>query len=154
MDIATGTRVRDSGPVIGDAGMFLIEVGGPTSDEEFGVGFAEQIGPALAERRITTVLARDDDLRYAIYGFHSSDPTATIGDALGSAGWHVLSARFFKGISALGLPRPPTVNCQMPHNLHQLQPGQQYKTCVGADQHQIAAWHNVDNCPVCGQALE
>src|SRR5262245_37891044 len=104
---------RDDGPTIGEAGMFLIEVDGPTSDEEFGVGFAEQSSGLLVEHQITTVLARDDDLRYAIYGFHMSDPTGIIGDAIEAAGWLVRGARFFKGTNPIGIPPLRTYNCQM-----------------------------------------
>lgn len=154
MDTAAGTMEREPGPVIGESGMFVVEIDGPTSDAEFGRVFADRIRPVLVDRHITTVLARDDEHNRAIYGFHHFDPIGIIVDAVRSADWTVRSARFFKGIDPVWLPPLPVFDCQMPHNSHQLQPGDRYRTCVGADRHPIAEWHNVDNCPVCGKVLQ
>lgn len=149
----TGTEPvqLDPGPDLGESGMFLIAIDGPQSDEEFGTGFA-QIQPELATDHITTVLA-NDGTRYAIYGFHTFDPTRFITRLIESVdGWGMHSSAFLKTIDPTGIRIPrPVFDCQMPYNEHGLKPGDGYLKCESG--HKIADTHKVRRCPVCGKGF-
>lgn len=152
MDPGVGVLEHEPGPVISESGMFLISVDGPQSDEDFGAGFT-QIQPALAEDHITTVLAHDGT-NYAIYGFHKFDPRPIVIHLIETVnGWSTRSSAFLKGIGPIGIPLP-VYDCEMPYNGHPLHPGDEFRTCTGARQHQIGANHNVAYCPVCGNGLQ
>ncbi|MFH9663603.1 hypothetical protein ACH4NF_35590 [Streptomyces sp. NPDC017248] len=131
------------------AGLFLVQVLGPESEEEFIEGFANTIRPALAEQEIATTAAHNAE-SYYIYGDNRWDPSSIIEAALYLLHWKAEKASFLRPLQ-VGPPSGYTDVCDMPYNKHELEPGEKRQKCGNG--HVIAVKHSVTLCPRCGLDL-
>ena len=131
-------------------GVFLIGIDGPRSDDEFGSGFVTVFYPVFDERRITATPLRGEE-SYFIQGFHTEDPAQLVGSVIGKTGWQVNGSLFLRTVQLFNLPGGRTVDCEMPHNRHQVSRGEGFRRCPNG--HRITNAHQVINCPVCALRL-
>lgn len=130
-------------------GLFIAQVLGPESEEQFIAGFSGTIRSAFIEQGISVTAAHNFD-SYYIYGEHATDPASIIDAALQKLQWKpdkVIFLRAFK----VGPPGGNEEICSMPYNKHGLKQGEKHQKCDGG--HLISLKHNVARCPRCGLAL-
>jgi hypothetical protein len=131
--------------------MFLSQVQGPESEDDFARGCSQILLPGLANFQVTVAPWTDGSAFY-LHGFEDENPAGLVAEVASRAGWEAqtLSLRTLR--NPFNLPGGRTVDCVMPWNKHAIHPGESYKKC--GQGHRITNNHNVVNCPVCKSALK
>jgi hypothetical protein len=151
MSLSTGTALPpEPAPAAQASYLFLIQIHGPPSEEEFARTYFQDVQAGLAESDITA-MPLGDGLLYFIYGFHHADPADAVRHANWPSTWWQGTTQLLSSIK-FGLPQSgPAILCDMPHNGHAFNRGETQKTCQRG--HRISVIHQVPNCPVCGKTL-
>ena len=99
--------------------MFLTEVQGPGSHEEFGLAFVDSLLPRLSEEDATAGawVELGDERRYVIQGWAASNPEQTMQGELERLGWQAFT-RVFTPLLGLPSSKQLVAVCQMPNNKH------------------------------------
>ncbi|MFF2147500.1 hypothetical protein [Kitasatospora sp. NPDC058190] len=132
------------------AGIFLLEISGPESEEEFKEYFTEKILPVLHEKGVSVHAAHNDE-RYFLTGYAQSEPPDLI-TLVENRGWVPRGVRLFLRAIPTCLPHGAVILCNMPHNQHQMSEYDHYRECKTG--HRISDDHNVRRCPDCGRKLK
>jgi hypothetical protein len=151
--------------------LFMSEVEGPESADQFTDGYYSELFPALARRNVAATPWvevdaatpewaewRDEPRRFnfLIQGWTDETLTPALADITGRLGWQT-RARVFAALDppvglSLGLPDPrrQVVLCAMPHNAHHVNP-RKAKLCPRG--HYFSKDHAIANCAACGSPL-
>jgi hypothetical protein len=130
--------------------MFLSQVQGPESEDDFARGCGEILLPGLADLRVTVALWTDGRDFY-LQGFHNENPARMVAEVAARTGWTTQTLFLRTLRNPFNLPGGRTVDCEMPHNKHAIHGGEPYRTCSNG--HKITDNHQVPNCPVCSTVL-
>jgi len=151
-EVRTGQRQRDLPPQPDDARMFISEITGPGSEEEFAAGCAELVLPVLSNGQVTaSPWTVDGGAGVYLHGFYEGDPSALVSQIAGVAGWSARTLVLQALRNPVGLPGGRTTDCEMPYNKHAIGKSDGYKSC--ANGHRITDNHGVTRCPVCSKDL-
>jgi hypothetical protein len=131
--------------------MFLSQVQGPESEDDFIRGCSQILMPGLANFQVT-VAPWTDGSDFYLHGFQDENPAGVVADVASQAGWKAQTLFLRTVRNPFNLPGGSTVDCEMPYNKHAIHHGESYRKCrLG---HKITNNHNVVNCPVCSGALK
>jgi hypothetical protein len=130
--------------------MFLSQVQGPESEDDFAGGCAQILLPGLADFRVTVAPWTDGNDFY-LQGFDDENPGRLIAEVAERAGWRTQTLFLRTLRNPFNLPGGRTVDCEMPYNKHAIDGDQPFKTCPNG--HRITDDHQVPNCPVCSDVL-
>jgi hypothetical protein len=130
--------------------MFLSQVQGPDSEDDFTRGCAEILLPGLAELQVT-VAPWTDGHDFYLHGFYDANPAPLIAQVAERARWRVQTLVLRNLRDLINLPGGAFIDCQMPFNTHAITGGEPYRTCPTG--HRIIDRHQVTNCPVCSRVL-
>jgi hypothetical protein len=145
--------LRDLPPRPDEAGMFISEIVGPSSEEEFAAGCAEVMLPGLSALQITAAPWTEvDGNGFYIHGFTDGNPSSLLSDIAYRAGWSANTLVLQALRNPVSLPSGRTTDCEMPHNKHAISRKDSYKSCSNG--HKITDNHDVTRCPVCSKDLK
>ena len=132
--------------------MFVSQIYGPRSQEDFAGRCAEVVLPGLSDFQITAAPWTGNDGNFYLHGFHeAADPSGAVSQVAHRAGWDAQTLVLFALRNPFGLPGGKTTDCEMPHNRHAIGRADLYKKC--SQGHLITDNHDVVNCPVCSNRL-
>jgi hypothetical protein len=137
--------------------MFLSRVIGVADETDFSSKCAQILLPGLAENRITAS-AWVAGQEFYLHGFHDEDPSGVL-EAVAAEAECKTETTFLRTLISIvpgwrnpvGLPGGRTIDCEMPHNNHEIK-GESFKTCRSGG-HKITDNHDVIYCPVCSDLL-
>ena len=139
-------------PIPEPAAMFLSDVEGPSSPEEFSHVFTESLQPSLGEQDLTAGAWTElgDPQRYVLHGWATRDPEPVLHDELGRFGWRALT-RIFTALPGLPSSKQQLVVCQIPNNKHVIG-GSKVLRCT--QQGHTFTDHGLTRCVVDGSLLK
>lgn len=132
--------------------MFVSQIVGPDSEDEFAARCDDIVLPSLSERQITAAPWAGNDGYFYLHGFYEGDPSEVISEVLAPGGWEARTLFLSALRNPFGLPGGTTIDCVMPNNVHAIGRHDTYRTC--SNKHRITDNHDVVNCPVCSQPLK
>lgn len=143
----------DLSPQAHETRMFVSEIVGPESEDEFAAGCAESLLPRLSDVQVTTSpWAGTNGNGFFLQGFYDGDPSALVAGAAHRAGWSAQTLVLQALRNPLGLPSGRTIDCVMPFNTHAIGKAESFKSCGNG--HKITDNHAVSRCPVCSKKLK
>jgi hypothetical protein len=152
-EIHINEPLRDLPPRPDEARMFLSEIAGPRSEEEFTAGCAHTVLPGLSAEGITAAPWTEvDGNGFYLQGFHDGDPSGLVSEIADRAGWSARTLVLQALSNPFGLPGGKTTDCEMPYNKHAIGRTDTYKSCSNG--HRITNNHDVTRCPVCSKDLK
>lgn len=151
-ELQSDQRLRDLPPQPDEARMFISEIAGPRSEEEFAAGCADVVLPGLSDVQITAAPWTEvDGNGFYLHGFHEGNPSALVSEVAERAGWSTRTLVLQALRNPVGLPGGRTTDCEMPYNKHAIDRSDSYKSCSNG--HKITDNHAVSRCPVCSKDL-
>jgi hypothetical protein len=132
--------------------LFVSQIEGPLSEDDFAAGCAQVVLPGLSERQITSALWTTlGSSGFYLHGFLEGDRSGDVSAIVERAGWkaHTVVLRNLINLPSGGR----TTDCEMPFNVEAIDEDETYKVCT-AQKHKITDNHNVEKCPVCGSPLK
>jgi hypothetical protein len=145
--------LRDLPPQPDEARMFVSEIAGPRSEEEFAAGCAEIVLPGLSDAQITAAPWTEvDGNGYYLHGFYDGNPSGVVSEIAQRAGWSARTLVLQALSNPAGLPGGRTTDCEMPYNKHAIGRSDTFKSCSNG--HRITDNHDVTRCPVCSKDLK
>jgi hypothetical protein len=143
----------DLSPPAHETRMFVSEIMGPQSEEEFAAGWAEVLLPGLSDGQVTASPWADvDGNGFFVQGFFDGDPSVLVADAAQRANWSARTLVLQALRNPIGLPGGRTTDCVMPYNKHAISKADSFKSCGNG--HKITDNHAVSRCPVCSKDLK